>query len=583
MARIKALRQVDRKRAAIYARVSDKSQAEDDKTSLTEQTTEMEAYCEGKGMTITARYQEVGRGWSKKRPEFQRMLADAKRGRFDTIVCWKSDRLSRGMYPAAALMEVVEAYQIQLEAVMDAIDMKTFGLMAAIGKIELDNFRERASMGKRGSAKQGRMPVGALSYGYRIGDDGKPEIYEPAAEVVRRIFHMYVHEGMSGSTISRQLARDNAPTFNPGSRWHKSFLSALLGKEVYKGNWWYGKSRWVATEGGETVYAQPQDAWIKVPFPPLVDEQTWDRAQAIKKQRKTQSTRNTKIFYLLQHLVRCAECGRLFACKSTTRRTVKSNGSIYKYNLKTPYRHYHCYGMLSEGLRCRERSHIKAGQLEELVWSQVKEMIQNPELIVAGIEALDTQGEDGLGKRIARAERDLQKVQIEEERAIRLYVSGKIKEDQLDQQRKFILERLETAREKLDDLRARESMASEKRGLMENLVQWAGKFGKGLDNLPDEKRRDVLRLLVDQILVDRNNNVSITLGIPTEDFVSIEKEESRCPISAKQPAVTSPTYPAPITVMLAIYLPWVRFSEVTGSSTERQAINARVEGRCEHG
>ena len=157
---------------------------------------------------------------------------------------------------------------------------------------------------------------------------------------------------------------------------------------------------------------------------------------------------------------------------------------------------------------------------------QVKETIQNPELIVAGIEALDTQGEDGLGKRIARAERDLQKVQIEEERAIRLYVSGKIKEDQLDQQRKFILERLETAREKLDDLRARESMASEKRGLMENLVQWAGKFGKGLDDLPDEKRRDVLRLLVDQVLVDRDNNISITLGIPTEDFVSIENEES---------------------------------------------------------
>ena len=103
----------------------------------------------------------------------------------------------------------------------------------------------------------------------------------------------------------------------------------------------------------------------------------------------------------------------------------------------------------------------------------------------------------------------------------------RVKEDQLDQQRKFILERLETAREKLDDLRARESMASEKRGLTENLVQWAGKFGKGLDDLPDEKRRDVLRLLVDQVLVDRNNNISITLGIPTEDFASIENEESR--------------------------------------------------------
>ena len=56
------------KRAAIYARVSDKSQAEEDKTSISEQTSEMEAYCGRKEMTVVARYQEIGRGWSKKRP-----------------------------------------------------------------------------------------------------------------------------------------------------------------------------------------------------------------------------------------------------------------------------------------------------------------------------------------------------------------------------------------------------------------------------------------------------------------------------------------------------------------------------------
>ena len=102
-------RKAETNRAAIYARVSDKSQAEEDKTSLSEQTIDMEAYCERRGLIITARYQEIGKGWSKKRTEFQRMLADAREGRFDTIVCWKSDRLSRGVYPAAALMEVVEA------------------------------------------------------------------------------------------------------------------------------------------------------------------------------------------------------------------------------------------------------------------------------------------------------------------------------------------------------------------------------------------------------------------------------------------------------------------------------------------
>ena len=42
--------------AAIYARVSDKSQAEDDKTSISEQISDMEAYCEENGMTIVARY-----------------------------------------------------------------------------------------------------------------------------------------------------------------------------------------------------------------------------------------------------------------------------------------------------------------------------------------------------------------------------------------------------------------------------------------------------------------------------------------------------------------------------------------------
>ena len=71
-------------------------------------------------------------------------------------------------------MEVVESHQLNLQAVMDAIDMKAFGLMAAIGKIELDNFRNRASMGKRGAAKQGHIPVSNVPLGYRVGDDGRP-------------------------------------------------------------------------------------------------------------------------------------------------------------------------------------------------------------------------------------------------------------------------------------------------------------------------------------------------------------------------------------------------------------------------
>ena len=219
----------------------------------------------------------------------------------------------------------------------------------------------------------------------------------------------------------------------------------------------------------------------------------------------------------------------MFACRSSTHTYFRRKGKVRKQARVTPQRHYHCYGMLREHMDCRNPAMIRAEQLEELVWNQVKGMVQNPELIVAGIESLGAQEDGGLAEQTALAERDLQRIQVEEERAIRLYVSGKITENQLDQQRRFIAERLEAARATLNDLRARESMASEKRLLMENLVLWAGKFGHGLDDMPQEKRRDVLRLIVDQVLIDHDNHVSISLGIPTENFTSIEKEESPYP------------------------------------------------------
>ena len=134
-----------------------------------------------------------------------------------------------------------------------------------------------------------------------------------------------------------------------------------------------------------------------------------------------------------------------------------------------------------------------------------------------------------MAKQVARTERDLQNIQLEEDRAIRLYVSGKITESQLDHQRKFITERLENLRAKLDDYRARESAEVERRVLMEYVLEWAEKVGEGLDDLPSEERRDVLQILLDRVMIDRDNNVVITLGIPTDDLVAIANPEPGCP------------------------------------------------------
>ena len=274
--------------------------------------------------------------------------------------------------------------------------MKTFGLMAAIGKIELDNFRERSTMGKRGTAKQGRVPTGNLPYGYRIGDDGRPEVIEEQAEVVRRIFHMYVHEGMRAYSIAVRLTEEGIPTYSGKLLWLQSRVHHILGNATYTGSWLYGKYRHVATEDGMRIHDQPRDTWIEIPVPQVIDDVTWERAQKLKKQRSRKAKRNTKVLHLLQHLLKCGECGRNFHARSAWTITSVRNGKSYKYERDTPLRYYMCNGMQSMRLRCREKPNIRAERLEEPIWREVKRVIQNPDLLIAGIDTLDSQEGGGL-------------------------------------------------------------------------------------------------------------------------------------------------------------------------------------------
>ena len=233
------------------------------------------------------------------------------------------------------------------------------------------------------------------------------------------------------------------------------------------------------------------------------------------------------MLYLLQHLLRCGECGRNFHAKSTRGTTNVRNGKKYRYDLSTPRRYYMCNGMQSLRLRCRKRPNIRAERLEEPIWREVKRVIQNPHMIVAGIDTLDSQESGGLEEEIAQAERNLWSIQMEEERAITLFVFGRITEAQLDDQRKFITERLESVRAKLDEYRAREASGAEKVRLMEAVFAWARDVDQGLDELTPEQRKEILQMVVEEVIVDRNDNVDITLAIPiegeptTEDSVTV--------------------------------------------------------------
>ena len=160
---------------ASYVGVSTAAQDQGDRTSLTEQASEIEKFCEREGLTVTHRFSDVASGASRLRPEFTAMLDIARRGEIDAIVVWKSDRLFRGIGPAADVLDAIEAAPspVQLHAVSDSIDRKTLGIYTAIGGMERENIRERMILGKAGAAKRGLVPVGDLPFGYKRNADRK--------------------------------------------------------------------------------------------------------------------------------------------------------------------------------------------------------------------------------------------------------------------------------------------------------------------------------------------------------------------------------------------------------------------------
>ncbi len=97
-----------------------------------------------------------------------------------------------------------------------------------------------------------------------------------------------------------------------------------------------------------------------------------------------------------------------------------------------------------------------------------------------------------------------------------MFVSGRITEAQLDDQRKFITKRLENVRAKLDDYRAWAASGAEKLWLMGAVFAWARDVGQGLDELTPEQRKEILQMVVEEVIVNRNDNVDITLAIPID-------------------------------------------------------------------
>jgi len=489
----------EKMKAAIYARVSTAAQGEEDKASIPDQITKMERHCQDKGYIIADRYVDIGYSGAKsKRPEFQRMLRDAQAGKFDVIVCWKADRLSRGMYPAAALMEVIEPLGISLEAVEEHLDFNYFALLAVVGKMEIDNIAARTKIGREGRAKRGLHPGGWLvPYGYSL-EQGKLVTNEAEALWISDLF-LWVDSGKPARQWCIYANTHGFRSRNMSQGVTPQQASVWLRNPIYKGEYHWNKR----TRKGLRKLSQTEH--ITIPCPAIVSPELWDRVQGKLRQNRQWSIGNAKNFYLLRKLLFCRECGKGFTCGTSH------------------WRYYECYGTRNYPhlYQCRKPHRISADLLEKYVWNEVADGIRMltdfTDALYEVANILDARKET-IKQDLEREKQRLEKCYWQRQR-----IATRERQEYLSPREAELQYRAIKAEEEghIEEIAKLEQMLHQDSTIdqLVDAAEWLGEQFNQWELSPFEgvvDKREVLVKMVDRITIDRNNQVEVRLklGMP---------------------------------------------------------------------
>ena len=301
------------KNVGIYLRVSTEDQAREG-FSLPEQRERLTKECELRGYTIVDYYQDAGISakTGNHRPEFERMLEDAKKKRIDTIYAIKLDRISRSIYDMEKIMKFCEEYNIKIVCLYDDYNTATANgkmvarIMMSVSQNEIERTSERTKIGMDGALKAGHIP-GKVPYGYK--KNGKQLEIDPISSlVIKEIYDLY-SKGNSYFVISEKLNKEKALG---KTNWFDGTIRKMIMNPIYMGDY-------IARRG------QPTEKYYENIVPPIIDKELWHWCQV-------QAPKNMKHYcrkedYLFLQKLKCPTCGRIMGGKATR----KKNGNIYYY------------------------------------------------------------------------------------------------------------------------------------------------------------------------------------------------------------------------------------------------------------
>ncbi|MCM1556914.1 MAG: recombinase family protein [Anaeroplasma bactoclasticum] len=325
-------------KAALYTRVSTDEQVEKG-FSLEAQKRRLMEYCIKNNYEIYKLYSDEGiSGHSiSKRKSLQEMLQDAREKKFDCVVVYKTDRLSRNLLDLLTIKKELDAADIELIMSDESVDtsddtgMAMFSIMGAFAELERKKISERLMSGKRQKMRTtGIKPKhGVIPYAYIYDDINKQYIVdERYRQDIIRMYEMY-DAGSSYNEIAQYMVNNNLNFGRSRNRWHASDIPRVLKNPTYKG--WTGISYYNHVHTS-LKYVNDTILVKATNVEPIVSEELWDRVNSRANIKSTYFVRKyPSDVFIFAGLLYCSSCGYRLSTNQSTERVTKNGKVRYFY------------------------------------------------------------------------------------------------------------------------------------------------------------------------------------------------------------------------------------------------------------
>jgi len=493
--------------SAFYARVSTEEQQE--KQTIQSQIEGLRSkIVENKEQLIKEYIDDGYTGTVLDRPDLDKLRDDAKEGLFNKLYFYHPDRIARDLYLQILIVKEVQKYGIEVVFLsQDFSDKPTdqllFQMTGAIAEYERAQILERTRRGKLHKARNGLVVGGIPPYGFRYikkteAKQGRYKINETEAENLKLIFKLFNSQKIEGiRTLIKELHRLGIKNRSGSTVWSKSTLSRMLGNETYIGTTYWNKfyacepfvestEKYKRTKN-TSRRLRPKEEWIAIEVPSILSDKLFYSVQTKLQRNSELSSRNTKYEYLLKGLVYCA-CGKRhygYPCHGKPR---------YKCSDK--------YARHPLPKTCTEGS-IDTAKLDSAVWKVFLQTLERPEVVASQVNKMlaDKKNQSsGIEKQMDKVDKEISKLNNQEERLLEAYTAKAITLDQLRDQNESIRTSKEQLLEEKGTLRhALVNFNPEIKA--QDIESYFSKARNKAESASFEVRQKIIRLFVNQVIV----------------------------------------------------------------------------------